>query len=182
MLGSTLRRGTLAALALAAATSAMAAEYPIGKQQIEGGMEIGAVYLQPITMAPEGMMRKASDSDVHLEADIHAVKNNPTGFAEGDWMPYLQVTYELTKAGTDAIRQGRPDADGRERRPALRRQRQALRTGQVPPETAHRAAGRPGHMAFGRHIDKETGVGPWFKPFTIEYEFPFAGIGKKGGY
>ena len=62
-------------------------------------MEICAAYLQPITMDPEGMMRKASDSDVHLEADIHAVKNNPTGFAEGDWMPYLQVKYELTKAG-----------------------------------------------------------------------------------
>src|SRR6195952_5845526 len=98
MVGSTLMRGTLAALALAAATSASAAEYPIGKQHIEGGMEIGAVYLQPITMEPEGMMRKASDSDVHLEADIHAVKDNPTGFAEGDWMPYLQVRYELTKA------------------------------------------------------------------------------------
>ena len=39
-----------------------------------------------------------------------------------------------------------------------------------------------GHMAFGRHVDKETGVGPWFKPFTIEYDFTFAGIGKKGGY
>ena len=88
-------------------------------------MEIGAVYLQPITMEPEGMMRKASDSDVHLEADIHAVKNNPTGFAEGDWMPYLQVTYELTKAGTTQIDQGRHDGDGRQRRPALRRQRQA---------------------------------------------------------
>lgn len=62
-------------------------------------MEIGAVYLQPITMDPEGMMRKASDSDIHLEADIHAVKDNPTGFAQGDWMPYLQVTYKLTKQG-----------------------------------------------------------------------------------
>ena len=39
-----------------------------------------------------------------------------------------------------------------------------------------------GHMAFGRHVDKETGVGPWFKPFTLEYDFTFAGIGKKGGY
>jgi uncharacterized protein involved in high-affinity Fe2+ transport len=37
-------------------------------------------------------------------------------------------------------------------------------------------------MAFGRHVDKETGVGPWFKPITLEYDFPFAGIGKKGGY
>jgi periplasmic iron binding protein len=39
-----------------------------------------------------------------------------------------------------------------------------------------------GHMAFGRHVDKETGVGPWFKPFTLQYDFTFAGIGKKGGY
>ena len=94
-------RGGVATAAAVAALSATAAEYPIGKkQQIQGGMEIGAVYLQPITMEPEGMMRKASDSDIHLEADIHAVKNNPTGFAEGDWMPYLQVRYELTKAGS----------------------------------------------------------------------------------
>jgi uncharacterized protein involved in high-affinity Fe2+ transport len=25
-------------------------------------------------------------------------------------------------------------------------------------------------------------VGPWFKPITLEYDFTFAGIGKKGGY
>jgi uncharacterized protein involved in high-affinity Fe2+ transport len=35
---------------------------------------------------------------------------------------------------------------------------------------------------FGRHVDKETGVDDWFKPFTAEYTFTFAGIGKKGGY
>src|SRR6195952_5838403 len=103
---STLVRGAVAAVALAAMASASAAEYPIGKQHIENGMEVGAVYLQPITMEPEGMMRKASDSDVHLEADIHAVKDNPTGFAEGDWMPYLQVRYELTKAGSTQTQKG----------------------------------------------------------------------------
>src|SRR5882762_7361696 len=97
---STFVRGLVAAVAFAAMASASAAEYPIGKQNIQNGIEVGAVYLQPITMEPEGMMRKASDSDIHLEADIHAVKNNPNGFAEGDWMPYLQVTYELTKVGT----------------------------------------------------------------------------------
>jgi len=31
-------------------------------------------------------------------------------------------------------------------------------------------------------VDKETGVGAWFKPFTVEYDFAFAGVGKKGGY
>jgi periplasmic iron binding protein len=35
---------------------------------------------------------------------------------------------------------------------------------------------------FGRHTDKETGVGPWFAPFTLDYEFAFTGLGKKGGY
>ena len=40
-----------------------------------------------------------------------------------------------------------------------------------------------GHMAmFGRHVDKETGVAPWFKPFEVQYDFVFAGTGKKGGY
>lgn len=39
-----------------------------------------------------------------------------------------------------------------------------------------------GHMAFGRHVDKETGVAPWFAPFETSYDFTFAGTGKKGGY
>ena len=38
------------------------------------------------------------------------------------------------------------------------------------------------HAHFGRHTDKETGVGPWFEPFKVSYDFAFAGIGKKGGY
>jgi len=31
-------------------------------------------------------------------------------------------------------------------------------------------------------IEALTGVRPWFKTFTVEYDFTFAGIGKKGGY
>ena len=62
----------LAALLASVCVSASAKEYPIGKPAIKNGMEIGAVYLQPTKMEPEGMMRKAEDSDIHLEADIHA--------------------------------------------------------------------------------------------------------------
>ncbi|SAK93671.1 membrane protein [Caballeronia arationis] len=182
MVGSTLMRGTFAALALAAATSAIAAEYPIGKQHIEGGMETGAVYLQPITMAPEGMMRKASESDIHLEADIHAVKNNPTGFAEGDWMPYLQVSYELTKVGSTESIKGDMMAMVASDGPHYGDNVKLFGPGKYHLKLHISAPAQTGHMAFGRHVDKETGVGPWFKPFTIEYDFPFAGIGKKGGY
>ncbi len=66
------------ALSAALATPALALEYPIGVPQNKAGMEIAAVYLQPIEMEPEGMMRKASESDIHIEADIHALANNPT--------------------------------------------------------------------------------------------------------
>jgi len=92
-------RTLVLAAGIAAATSAFAKETPIGEEKQQSGMTIGAVYLQPIEMEPEGMMRAADDSDVHLEADIHAAKGNPNGFAEGDWMPYLVVKYQLAKDG-----------------------------------------------------------------------------------
>ncbi|MFL9987201.1 iron transporter [Paraburkholderia sediminicola] len=175
-------RGGAAAVAAVAALSATAAEYPIGKHQIQGGMEIGAVYLQPITMEPEGMMRKASDSDVHLEADIHAVKNNPTGFAEGDWMPYLQVRYELTKAGSNQPQKGDMMAMVANDGPHYGDNVKLQGPGKYHLKLTVEAPMQTGHMAFGRHVDKETGVGPWFKPITLEYDFTYAGIGKKGGY
>lgn len=159
-------------------TAALALEYPIGKPQERVGMEIAAVYLQPVTMEPEGMMRKASESDVHMEADVHATADNPNGFAEGAWMPYLRVHYEITKRGDDA-----------------------KIAGELMPMVANdgphygdniklKGPGRyrvkyfiaPPGKNFGRHTDRETGVQPWFKPFEIEYQFTYAGVGKKGGY
>ncbi len=177
-----LLRGTALIAAAAAACPASAAEYPIGKQQIQGGMEIGAVYLQPITMEPEGMMRRASDSDIHLEADIHAVKNNPTGFAEGDWMPYLQVRYELSKPGSSYVQKGDLMSMVANDGPHYGDNVKLAGPGKYHLKLIVEAPMQTGHMAFGRHVDKETGVGPWFKPVTLEYDFPFAGIGKKGGY
>ncbi|WP_445082804.1 iron transporter [Candidatus Vallotiella sp. (ex Adelges kitamiensis)] len=160
----------------------IAAEYPLSKPQIQGGLEVGTVYLQPITMDPAGMMRKASDSDIHLEADIHVLKNNPTGFSEGDWMPYLRIRYELTKPGTNYVKRGNLMAmvasDGPHYGDNVKLAgpgKYHLNLSIAPPDTI-------GHIVFGRHIDKETGVGSWFKPFELNYDFPFAGIGKKGGY
>jgi hypothetical protein len=179
---STWIRGGVAAVAAMAAVAAHAAEYPIGKPQNQGGMEIGAVFLQPVTMEPEGMMRKVSESDIHLEADIHAIKNNPTGFPEGEWMPYLQVRYELTKAGGTQSVKGdlmpMVASDG----PHYGDNVKLFGPGKYHLKLIVEPPVQTGHMAFGRHVDKETGVGPWFKPITLEYDFAYAGIGKKGGY
>ena len=98
----------LLALSLAAtfvAGQASALEYPIGTPVKEGGMEIAAVYLQPVVMAPTGKL-PANQADIHLEADIHALMENDNGFAPGDWIPYLGIHYTLTKQGGEAPIEG----------------------------------------------------------------------------
>ena len=81
----------------------MALETPIGLPQNLYGMEIAAVYLQPIEMEPSTgphAMRARKDSDIHIEADIRATENNPNGFAAGEWIPNLTVEYTLVKLDT----------------------------------------------------------------------------------
>lgn len=174
------------ALALAAGIAlsgtVMAAEYPIGKPVEKGGMEIGAVYLQPIEMDPPDIMRPAKDSDVHLEADIHATAGNPTGFPEGEWMPYLVVKYEIQKQGSQRVDKGTlmpmVANDGPHYGENVKLEgpgKYKLKYTVLPPTA-------DGMSHFGRHVDKETGVGPWFAPIELEYEFVYAGTGKKGGY
>jgi uncharacterized protein involved in high-affinity Fe2+ transport len=51
-------------------SAALALEYPIGEPQLLHGMEIAAVYLQPIEMEPAGMMLPAAEADVHLVSGI----------------------------------------------------------------------------------------------------------------
>ena len=169
-------------LAAMAAGGALAKEYPIGEAQERAGMEIGAVYLQPIEMEPEGMMRPAKGSDVHMEADIHAKKGNANGFADGDWIPYLVVNYEVTKVGTNETIKGdfmpMVANDG----PHYGDNVKLMGPGNYKLKLTITPPDANPHAHFGRHVDEETGVGPWFKPFTVEYEFTFAGIGKKGAY
>ncbi|MEO6319128.1 MAG: iron transporter [Polaromonas sp.] len=171
----------MASLSLVGGLS-VAAETPIGKHQIVNGMEIGAVYLQPVKMDPDGMMKKVEASDIHLEADIHATKDNPNGFAQGDWMPYLVIKFELAKAGSDYKYEGvlmpMVANDGPHYGDNVKLAgpgKYKLKLTVLPPSANT-------HAHFGRHVDKETGVGPWFKPFDLSYDFTFAGTGKKGGY
>lgn len=174
--------GVVAIALMAAGGQALAKEYPIGEAQKLNGMEIGAVYLQPIEMDPPGMMRPARDSDIHLEADIHADKGNPNGFGEGDWMPYLVVHYVLTKVNDGKTQSGElmpmVASDG----PHYGENVKLMGVGKYQLKLTIEPPSANTHAHFGRHIDKETGVGPWFKPFEVQYEFTFAGVGKKGAY
>jgi uncharacterized protein involved in high-affinity Fe2+ transport len=165
---------------LFAAASAVAKEYPIGEPQQCAGMEVGAVYLQPIEMDPPGMMRPAVDSDVHMEADISALENNRHGFQEGSFVPYLSISYTLQRVGSDKLIQGEFHGMVASDGPHYGDNVKLDGPGQY--QLSYRVSPPSGHHAFGRHIDKETGVAPWFEPCELKYSFTYAGIGKKGGY
>ena len=168
--------------------AAHALEYPIGTPQNVAGMEIAAVYLQAVEMEPEGHMRKASESDIHLEADIHALASNPNGFAEGMWIPHLLVKYELTKlplvAGGEVIKGDMMPmvaSDGPHYGDNVKLKgpgKDKVNFIIYPPNAKENTMG----AHFGRHTDRATGVRPWFKPVETEWEFSYAGVGKKGGY
>ena len=164
---------------------AAALEYPIGSPKHLAGMEVAAVYLQAVEMEPEGHMRKATESDIHLEADIHALGNNPNGLAEGTWIPYLLVSYELTKVGGNEVIKGdmmpMVASDGPHYGDNVKLKgpgKYKLKFTVYPPNAKENTQGNH----FGRHTDRATGVRPWFKAVEAEWEFTYAGIGKKGGY
>ncbi|HVO90996.1 MAG TPA: iron transporter [Casimicrobiaceae bacterium] len=165
---------------IAIATPALALEYPIGKPQHQAGMEISAVYLQPVPMEPDGMMRSVKESDIHLEADIKAQSDNVNGFPDGAWVPYLRVHYEIEKQGSAQKLQGDMMPMVANDGPHYGDNVKLMGPGKYRLKLTVEPPGAQSH--FGRHTDKETGVAAWFKPFSLEYEFTFAGLGKKGGY
>lgn len=174
-------RFLLIATALLTTAGVQAKEYPIGEPQQCAGMEVGAVYLQPIEMDPPGMMRPAMDSDVHMEADISALENNAHGFQEGSFVPYLSVRYRLSKDGSEEALQGDFHAMVANDGPHYGDNLKLLGPGRY--QLTYWVSAPGGHgQHFGRHTDKETGVAPWFAPCELHYSFTFAGIGKKGGY
>jgi uncharacterized protein involved in high-affinity Fe2+ transport len=178
---NTAHKLALAAM-LGASLSASALEYPIGKPQTRNGMEIAAVYLQPIEMEPEGMMNPAAQSDIHIEADIHATGDNVNGFPEASWIPALCIKYEIGKAGSDKKVAGDAMAMVASDGPHYGDNVKLMGPGKYTLKFMIAPPGCDPHGHFGRHTDKETGVRPWWKPFTVEYEFTYVGTGKKGGY
>ena len=163
-------------------SAAEAKEYPVGAPQEKNGLEIAAVYLQPIEMDPPDVMRPAQDSDVHLEADIKAAKDNKNGFAQGDWIPYLAVNYELTKLDDKQTQKGEFMPMVANDGPHYGDNVKMMGPGKYKLILSIAPPDENPHAHFGRHVDKETGVAAWFKTFAVEYDFTYAGIGKQGAY
>lgn len=136
-------------------------------------MEIAAVYLQPIDMEPRGMGLPAAKSDVHLETDIHATKGNKNGFGEVEWIPNLTINYTVVNTDTGEKSEGTfmpmVAADGSHygANVKLNSVGNYKLTYHIDP---------PSKAGMYRHTDSETGVGRWWKPFDVSYEFKFTGL------
>ena len=68
---TTFTRSLLTLVFLVARSAPRLWNTPLATPQQRNGMEIAAVYLQPVVMEPDGMMR-AEESDIHIEADTGA--------------------------------------------------------------------------------------------------------------
>jgi hypothetical protein len=176
-------RNIVPALALFAVMAgggiAQAGELPIGDPMEKNGMELQGIFLQAVMMEPATAGQEPEKTDIHLEIDIVTLKGNENGFAAGSWVPYLGVYYMMTKTGSDWTSKGHLHgmvaADG----PHYGANVKLDGPGEYT-VTFHIQP--PSVNGFKRHFDKETGVGPWWKPFDYSGSFIFAGTGKKGSY
>ncbi|MDA2915246.1 iron transporter [Nitrospinae bacterium AH_259_B05_G02_I21] len=149
-------------------------EIEIGKAVVLNGMEIEAVYEQPVTLEPmRGMGPPRDKAEIHLEAEIKAVRGNRWGFEAGSWVPYLTILYRWTKVGSGETGWGTfkpmvgpegPHYGANARLEGAGKYRLTYRV--EPPSLA-------------RHAGDEEGMPAWFEPFEASWEFTFKGFGKK---
>jgi len=176
-------------------------EYPIGDPVEKNNIEVAAVYFPAVPMDHSTMaqmnhanhhgsagahMMEVTSKDIakekfvkpgteliHIEADIHATKGNPNGFGAGEWIPYLSVSYEITKAGSkDVVLAGdfmpMVAKDGPHYGTTLR----------MPGKGKYKVKYKVSAPQLARHSDKLTGVSEYWKPFEVEYDFEYEGLPK----
>jgi len=171
-LATTLLAGTILSVG-----SAFAGEKEIGEPVAMNGLDIAAVYLQPVKMAP--MDGKGGETDVHLEADISAAEGNPNGFSAGDWVPYLTIAYNIRKVDSDWSAHGSFLPMVADDGPHYGANVKLDGPGEYELDYEISSPVRGGLF---RHTDEETGVGEWFPPFHVNWTFAYVGVGKKGTY
>ncbi len=162
---------------LSAPRSAGAKEFYIGEPVETEGLQITPNYLLDIEMDkhPNGM--EMGPDTVHLEADVHATKDEKHGFAEDAWIPYLTINFTLTKQGDAFKKTGQLAA-----MTAVDGPHYANNVKMAGPGTYELTLEilPPSSNGFIRHTDKETGVPDWWqKPIIEHWTFTYPSKEKK---
>lgn len=160
----------LLAAAILSPLAAQAREYPIGGPVHKNDMEIASSYLVGVEMKPMPKGMPTGPDVIHLETDVHATADNKHGFADGSWIPYLDIGWTLTKAGTDWKATGKMlpmvAKDGAHYANDVKMDGPGEYT-----VTLHYVS--PEVNGFYHHVDKETGVPEWWAPFDETFTFKY---------
>lgn len=165
-------------------------EFPIGDPIEKNFLKIAAVYFPAVPMdhPPMNGMNHGSVTEtevakekfvkpgtelIHMEADIHALKNNPSGFGNGEWIPYLEISYEIIDQTTHkSVLSGNLmpmiAKDGPHYGTTLR----MLGKGK------YKLKYNVSSPSLARHTDKLTGVSEYWKAFEVQFDFDYEGLPK----
>jgi uncharacterized protein involved in high-affinity Fe2+ transport len=145
-------------------------EFPVGDEREVGPLNVGAVYFQPVDMEPADKAGlPASEADMHMEADIHAIKND-LGYGVGDFVPYLSVKYEITSKDGKTKQEGNFMPMNASDGPHYGAN---IKIGPAATYHIRFIIDNPEGQGFLLHVDKETGVTGrfWTEPLVAEWDF-----------
>ena len=161
---------TMPALFLASPAGAVQ-EFYVGEPVVKEGMQIVPNYLTGVEMSPMPAGMAMGKDAVHLEADVHATNAEAHGFSEDAWIPYLTISYVLTKDGAPTYKKSglllpMTAKDG---------PHYANNLDMAGPGTYHLTyiISPPSSHGFIRHVDKASGVPDWWKPITTSWTFAY---------
>jgi uncharacterized protein involved in high-affinity Fe2+ transport len=147
-------------------------EYPLGDDWELGPLNVAGVYFQPVDMIPASAGLPASQSDIHIEADISALENE-LGYGVGDFVPNLTVRYEISQASgwkSEGTFMPMNASDG----PHYGSNIKLNGIGQYH---VRFIVQNPEAQGYVLHVDQETGVPGrfWNQPLVAEWDVNYTG-------
>jgi uncharacterized protein involved in high-affinity Fe2+ transport len=150
-------------------------EYPLGDDHVLGPLNVAGVYFQPVDMEPASAGLRASEADMHLEADISAAEND-LGYGVGDFVPNLTVKYEIIRSTGEKVEGNfmpMNASDG----PHYGANIKLPGPGGAGTYTVKFFIQNPEAQGYVLHVDQETGVPGrfWGAPLLAEWTVDYAG-------
>jgi uncharacterized protein involved in high-affinity Fe2+ transport len=170
------QQGTRPASTVSPGEEAGFEEFPLGDDFELGPLNVAGVYFQPVDMLPATTGLPASESDMHMEADISALENQ-LGYGVGDFVPNLTVQYEIVKVSTNEKVEGTFMPMNASDGPHYGANIKLPGSGGPGEYKVTFLIQNPEAQGYVLHIDQTTGVPGrfWGEPLKAEWTFAYAG-------
>jgi uncharacterized protein involved in high-affinity Fe2+ transport len=151
-------------------------EFPLGDDFELGPLNVAGVFFQPVDMIPASAGLPASQSDMHLEADISALEND-LGYGVGDFVPNLTVQYVIIKKNTNESVEGTFMPMNASDGPHYGANIKLPGSGGPGEYTVRFLIQNPETQGYVLHVDQATGVPGrfWGAPLVAEWDLTYAG-------